>query len=904
MARFRQIKNVFSSGELSPKLHKLAGLDEFQKGLAEQLNQISIGTGGSFSRPGSKFIYAEEPIDITDPQPENVLMIPINNDSGFNLILAIEFASGSSKTGTISKLIDLDFGPVNDVVSNLLDPEYMVVSYENYYETGVTGEEYPWNTTESALDCSYIQIENAIIVVHNSGKFQPMVWQLLYPKGVNTYPKITMHSWLFYSTASDDVKYFVRDLAAPFRMPNYRINADTANSSFTYMTPSVQYTGGATMTVRIVDGNGTFSFNTDLALSWVGKTIFIEWVDSATPNRVFGIITATTGATFDLLVTGSNASPTDTIETSEWTNVWWISSWGGADLYPRCVGFYEERLLMASTINQPSTIWVSNLGDYAHFMSQRSFLNGGSNSSLIPDFSGDALTSDPFNIIPADGGIVTWLNAQDKVYFGTYSGEFIGGGVQFQFSNTQAFVKNQDNKGGIRVQTYRTNDGVVFIGRNGKTLLQFKSSDNGAHITRNLSLLADHIVYSNADDCLYTGVKFRQLTWQNNWSVLWAVTTENQLVGITIDPDTNTLGWHRHELGGNAEVLSICAVRGSNEDSLVLYVRRTVNDLRPAADTFRYVYSYEKLSDFKESPNMNCVVNQQVYPYPEKLPLPLSDSNGGQADPQQTNIGSKLPYTYKETSENDLPWFMDSAVYLWSQTPKTTWKILKRNLYTETITAWDNAATYTYGDIVVENPNVDGSAWIYTSDIDFVGDGAGTFADEVQGLASDWVSLDIYGFDLPVYTFSKNEMVHVVADGNYIGTKQTVRVSNLGYKEYLTITLDSPATSVVIGKSFTKRIKTLPINTGSQIGDSLEPIKRIDRVQISVYNSKGGKYGSEDNDLKSLEYTGDTTTLETTDFIEAFPSSNDRLAQVILEEDRPLPMNILSISMRGVTHDG
>ena len=56
MTRFRDIRNNFVSGEISPKLRMRTDISEYKTGASEVLNMIPATTGGAFTRMSTRFL--------------------------------------------------------------------------------------------------------------------------------------------------------------------------------------------------------------------------------------------------------------------------------------------------------------------------------------------------------------------------------------------------------------------------------------------------------------------------------------------------------------------------------------------------------------------------------------------------------------------------------------------------------------------------------------------------------------------------------------------------------------------------------------------------------------------------------------------------------------------------------
>lgn len=145
------------------------------------------------------------------------------------------------------------------------------------------------------------------------------------------------------------------------------------------------------------------------------------------------------------------------------------------------------------------------------------------------------------------------------------------------------------------------------------------------------------------------------------------------------------------------------------------------------------------------------------------------------------------------------------------------------------------------------------------------------------------------------------QQVVVVADGHFVGT---FTVSGGG-----TVTLPDARTEAIVGLNYRARIKDLPLEAGSSIGSAQTAIKRVDEIGIRFVNTIGAKFGSNVNDLETIVFRppllpmDEPIPLFTGDKILKMPSDYDRKAQVIIEQDLPLPCIVTAITKRGLTYD-
>lgn len=152
------------------------------------------------------------------------------------------------------------------------------------------------------------------------------------------------------------------------------------------------------------------------------------------------------------------------------------------------------------------------------------------------------------------------------------------------------------------------------------------------------------------------------------------------------------------------------------------------------------------------------------------------------------------------------------------------------------------------------------------------------------------------------FTRLNGETVHVLADGNYIGTK--VVSGN-------TITLASNATTITAGYTYRSIVSPILPDMGSQIGNSIGAVKRINEVAIRFRRTVAAWFGrtSDAADIEEITFRPASVSLSLPiplfDGIKRrhFNGEYDRDPQVYILQDSPLPMEVCSFSADGTTYD-
>jgi len=138
----------------------------------------------------------------------------------------------------------------------------------------------------------------------------------------------------------------------------------------------------------------------------------------------------------------------------------------------------------------------------------------------------------------------------------------------------------------------------------------------------------------------------------------------------------------------------------------------------------------------------------------------------------------------------------------------------------------------------------------------------------------------------------EGQSVAILADG----ATQTNKTVSSG-----SITLDTSASKVHVGLPFTSQIKTLRVDEGSAMGSAQGKIKRISEITVLLYRSVGIKVGTTDTDLQEISFRDIGASMsapiplftgqKTIEFVGGY----DFDAQILIKQDKPLPISLLAI---------
>jgi hypothetical protein len=298
------------------------------------------------------------------------------------------------------------------------------------------------------------------------------------------------------------------------------------------------------------------------------------YFESGHIGAFFRLTHDTTGYVKVISITSSTIAVVDVISTlgdTTSTTEWQEGAWSTKNGFPACGAFYEQRLIVGSSDNDPDTIWGSKVAEYE-------------------DFTPGVLDTDSFSY-KLQSDIIRWLAAMGQLIVGSVNAEFRmgSGSSDTLITPTTVKVTQQTAKGSANIEPVSLGNSILFLQRygdadnDGKKIREMSYAVTtygaGSYDSTDLSIFASHITGSGIVDMAFMS---------SPQPILWCVTADGELIGMTYEREQKVIGWHRHPMSGFVE--SICVIPGANQDDLYLVVRHTID-----GQTKRYI---EVMADF------------------------------------------------------------------------------------------------------------------------------------------------------------------------------------------------------------------------------------------------------------------------------------------------------------------
>lgn len=325
---------------------------------------------------------------------------------------------------------------------------------------------------------------------------------------------------------------------------------------------------GRTITATLTASAALFEGSSDDVGRLVRLNFGDDWVDCD--------ITGNSGSSTTVVqvsISDETPVPKDIDGTYDYSNdaktvFWRLGAWCEATGWPSVITFHQQRLWFASTTASPDTMWSSKVDDYENFQPTDS-------DSTVTDESAITVTvaSDEVNAIK-------WMTSGPVMLFGTLSAEY-------QLRSASSFnepltplnldVKTQTNNGTIAShKPQRIGSSIMFIQRAGRKVMDMRYDFQAdSFIGRDLTVMSEHILRDQTN-----GLRLRYQ--KNPNSLLWVLTGDGELVGLTFEAEQEVVAWHRQIIGGDSVKVESIAVIPSYTgvvDELWMVVKRTVNSV-------------------------------------------------------------------------------------------------------------------------------------------------------------------------------------------------------------------------------------------------------------------------------------------------------------------------------------
>ena len=280
-------------------------------------------------------------------------------------------------------------------------------------------------------------------------------------------------------------------------------------------------------------------------VSWTAVSGAVSYNIYRAINGVYGFIGTAQGVSFSDI--GYNPATT-------YTPPSYRNPFVGAGNYPAVVAYYQQRLVLADTVNKPETTWASRIGAFSNF------------TTSLPTQDDDAIT---WNMAGRQVQAVRHLVEIGKLISFTDAGIWtMEGDTDGALKPTAVNPRQQGYIGANTVPPVAIQNTAIYVSARGSQVrdLRYDLQVDG-YQGRDLTVFAPH---------LFDGYTIVRMAYQENpHSVLWVVRSDGVLLGLTYVREHEVWAWHRHVTDGL--VKDVCVVPEGSEDAVYLIVARTIN---------------------------------------------------------------------------------------------------------------------------------------------------------------------------------------------------------------------------------------------------------------------------------------------------------------------------------------
>ena len=241
----------------------------------------------------------------------------------------------------------------------------------------------------------------------------------------------------------------------------------------------------------------------------------------------------------------------DTTATFRWSEGAWSSARG----FPRSITLHQSRMYYGGNAAQAQTLWASDIDGYDRFTEEN-----------LQDSDAFRLTlgSKEFNGIQ-------WITSSPKnLLIGTTGGEWSlsSGDESNILTATSARVKPESELGSEHLQPITANTVVLFTQKGARDVSEIVYSfEQDGFINAKLTELSEHVTKGGIKEVAYQ---------KQRDPILWCVTGDGILAGLTYSRKQEVVGWHRHTTQGSFESVAVIA-SNLEEDEVWFSVKRTIN---------------------------------------------------------------------------------------------------------------------------------------------------------------------------------------------------------------------------------------------------------------------------------------------------------------------------------------
>ena len=438
------------------------------------------------------------------------------------------------RTVSLSSLNDSTGTTINPTADDLTWSESAVYSNRPWSLTSEAGEESSWYPDyplidEAKINSDFIKVIDAQLL--GSDARVEGIFTTEYKRWKHTY--------------RDDYRYYSQTIK---RLVGFRV----VNRGANYKEPQIQVTFD-----QINGRSDTHTYRRAwFSLPVIDSSVTLDVQDSTGHGAILSAIVSggkLTGVRVEQAGTGYT-SPKVIVRASQGSGASVSLQVGQVGNYPTAVGYFEQRRCFAGLTNDPQRVIMTRSSTESDL------------SYSLPVQDDDRISvqisSREFNqirhVIPLAQLLL--LTSGSEMRVSPLNSDAI--------TPTSFSVRPQSYVGASNVQPCLVNTTVVYPAARGGHVLELGYSYTaGGYVSGDLCLRSAHLFdYRTIKDMTFA---------KSPTPILWFISSDGGLLGLTYIPEQSIGAWHRHSTDGCFE--SVAAVSEGDEDRLYAVVRRTIN---------------------------------------------------------------------------------------------------------------------------------------------------------------------------------------------------------------------------------------------------------------------------------------------------------------------------------------
>lgn len=537
----RILDRAFSAGELTPELFGRVDFAKFQEGLALCRNFITLPHGPAVNRAGTEFVLEVKNSAVA------TRLIPFSYNS--TQTFAIEVGAGYFRFHTqASTLLYTTPAAYNGATAYAVG-DMTASGGVNYYCIAATTGNAPPNAAywyalptnpniyevpnayaaADLMDIHYVQSSDVLTLVHPNYP----------PKELR---RLGATNWQVTQPAFNPPACAVTGLTAT--------PTGTGSVTYDYVVTGVTSTNleeTVACTHATCANDLTVSLNKN-TLGWTDASgLYVRYNVYRLSQGIYGYIGQAGSTSF----VDQNITPDVTRTPPIFDTVF-----ASAGNYPAAVSYFEQRRCFGGTANQPQNLWMTRSGTESNM------------SYSIPVRDDNRIA---IRIAAREASAIRHIVPVAQMILLTASCEWRVTSVNSDaITPTTINVKPQSYNGANNVTPVVVGNLVLYASARGGHIREMSYSwQANGYLASDISLLAPHLFdYNTINDMAYC---------RGPIPILWAVSSNGNLLGMTYVPEQQVAAWHHHDTGNGDVFESICTIAENNEDMLYAVVRRTIN---------------------------------------------------------------------------------------------------------------------------------------------------------------------------------------------------------------------------------------------------------------------------------------------------------------------------------------